>query len=228
MIPSVFALASQFMRERAEHERRELEIVAERDRTMLRLLQLELQPHFLLNALPAVSALIATDVGAASAMLRSLGDLMRVSLERMHVLEVPLRDELGLLAIYLEFQRARFRNRLVVRTDVATNTMDARVPTQLLQPLVDNAIRHTIERTGRTGTVHVSAARQGDELLVGVQDDGPGFHALAEHRCGGGLARTRRRLEQLHGARQRLELLDGNGHGALVRVVLPFRTVVAA
>ncbi|MGH7552786.1 MAG: sensor histidine kinase [Longimicrobiales bacterium] len=229
MIPGVIALASQLVRERADLAQRELAMAAELERAELRLLQLQLQPHFLFNALHAVSALMATDVAAAGAMLAALDELLRASLEQLDVQELPLRDELALLGKYVDFQRARYRDRLVVRTDVAKDTMDAHVPTLLLQPLVENAIQHTVERTSRQGTVQVSAARRGDELHVGVRDDGPGFGATGHRPVGGvGLANTRRRLEQLHGARHRLELLDVNGTGALVRIVIPFRTAAAA
>jgi two-component system LytT family sensor kinase len=225
MIPSLIALAAH-----DSHVRRESEMAAELERAKLQVLQMQLQPPFLLNALHAVSAVLATDVAAAREMLAALGDLLRASLTQMELIEVPLRDELALLGKYVDFQRARFHDRLVVRTDVATNTMDAHVPTLLLQPLVENAIRHTVERTNRPGTVHVSAAIEGDELHVGVRDNGPGFAAMSERPSGVvglGLANTRRRLEQLHGARQRLELLDIKGNGALVRVVIPFRTAAA-
>jgi two-component system, LytTR family, sensor kinase len=222
MMPSVVGLAAHLARERAEHEQREGELALALEQARLRFLQLEVQPRFLLRALRSVSERIATDVTSACAMLTALEHLLRASLEQIGRQEIRLRDELALFDRYLDFQRVRFCDRLIVRTDVAPDTMDAHVPAFLLQPLVDHAILHTVERTNGTGTVQISAQRQGDELHVGVSDDGSASPAVIEAE----LANTRSRLEQLHGQRQRIERLAVNS-GGLVRVVLPFRTAAA-
>jgi sensor histidine kinase YesM len=138
---------------------------------------------------------------------------------------VSLREELEFLDRYLEIEQIRFGERLQVRRDVDAAVIDAEVPALLLQPLVENAIRHGIARRPGAGSIHLEIRRVGDEVHITVRDTGPGFseEVLARTREGVGLGNTRARLEQLHGDRHALELCNAADGGAVVRVRLPYR-----
>jgi sensor histidine kinase YesM len=157
--------------------------------------------------------------------LTLLSDLLRVSLEN-NAQVVALRDEISFLERYIEIEEIRFKDRLTVRMELAPETLDAEVPTLLLQPLVENAIRHGISRKPGAGEIVIRSSRQGGTLALEVRDTGPGFNQSTDStRTGIGLANTRARLEQLYNAGQSLVLQDAPGGGALVSVRLPYRIV---
>jgi two-component system, LytTR family, sensor kinase len=144
-------------------------------RAQLRNLRLQLQPHFLFNALNTISAAMYDDPAAADEMLDQLAELLRASLRTAQSDEVPLGEELALLDRYVAIQRARFGDRLAVSIQADADAASCLVPSLLLQPLVENAIRHgNAERTGR-GAIAVRARREGERLLLEVEDDGPGI-----------------------------------------------------
>jgi len=202
----------------------ELELQAARLREGLAQAQLDalrarLDPHFLFNTLNAISVLMSEDVAAANRMLLRLGELLHAALTTSAAQEVELRRELDFVRGYLEIEQARLADRLSVQIDVDPAALDARVPSLLLQPLVENAIRHGVAaRVGR-GVVEIRAARRGDTLELSVRDDGPGLSSPP--RDGIGLSTTRARLEQLHGAHHRFELEHDDRGGVVVRVALP-------
>jgi hypothetical protein len=192
-------------------------------RAQLQALRSELRPHFLFNALNAVSTLMHRDPDAADTVLARLGDLLRASLDpRAH--EVTLEEELEVLGHYLGIERTRYGDRLAVRLDVAPDALPARVPHLLLQPLVENAIRHGIAPRPGPGRVEVRARRDGDDLHVVVRDDGLGGDALPRERGvpGLGLSNTRRRLRRLYGRRQRFRACPAPEGGFVVSMRLPF------
>jgi two-component system, LytTR family, sensor kinase len=152
-------------------------------------------------------------------MLAGLGDLLRDVLEEDRPHEVPLRDELAFLERYLAIEQIR-ADRLQVRVDVAPEALDAQVPTLILQPIVENAIRHGISRSRTAGLLEISAQRENGTLLLSVRDDGPGMAAAG--REGVGLANTRARLARMYGDEQRLEIESPGGGGARVTLRLPF------
>jgi sensor histidine kinase YesM len=187
-------------------------------------LRAELNPHFLFNALNAVGALIRRrEPGSALDVLARLGDLLRATLGRSERHEIPLAQELDYVRRYLEIEQTRYSDRLTVRHDIAADAADALVPTLLLQPLVENAVRHGVAGRPGPGEVLVHARRQNGDLGITIEDTGPGFPAggtaVAE---GVGLRNTRERLAQLYGAAGRLEIANRPGGGARVRVVLPY------
>ena len=196
-------------------------------RARLEALERQLHPHFLFNTLHAISALMQTDVKAADQMLARLADLLRATLSAGTEQEVPLRSELALLDRYLDIEKVRFRDRLSVVTSIDPEALEARVPNLILQPLVENAIRHGISRKRGPGTIEIRAARQGGMLELSVADDGVGLPAqgLIE---GIGLSNTRGRLDQLHGDDQTLDLRDRAGGGTEVVARFPFQTQVEA
>ena len=190
-------------------------------RARLQLLKTQLQPHFLFNTLNAISALVHVDVEAADRMLARLGDLLRSTLEDFAVQEAPLARELEVVRSYLEIEQGRLGPRLRVEWDIAPDISDALAPTFLLQPLIENAIRHGIAPRTGPGRIDVRARRIGTELHLEVWDNGPGPTSGAV-QGGVGLANTRARLFHLYGTAQRLELEKARWGGCVARVILPF------
>lgn len=193
----------------------------------LQALKMQLQPHFLFNTLNAISALIPADAKDARRMVARLGDLLRTTLEHEETQEVTLREELAFLEPYLEIEQARLEDRLAVVMKIAPETMDARVPHLLLQPLVENAIRHGIASRIEPGTVEISASRGPDDrfLQLEIRDDGRGLDRDNDVRTrrGVGLTNIRSRLEQLYGSEHRFKLENHASGGVLVRISIPFR-----
>lgn len=188
----------------------------------LAVLRSQLDPHFLFNTLHAISALVAKDPRGVRRMISLLSELLRRSLEGGSQAEVPLRDELDFSGRYLEIMQIRFQGSLTVETHAEQETLDALVPSLLLQPLVENAIRHGLGDAAQEGRIEITARREADELVVSVEDDGQGIDPSAQE--GVGLRNTRERLAALYGEAQQLTLATGSLHGVRVEVRLPFHT----
>lgn len=190
----------------------------------LQSLQRQLHPHFLFNTLHTISALMHRDTEAADAMLAQLSDLLRLTLERVGTQEVALKEELDFLEKYLEIEQTRFGERLQVALNIEPDTLDAAVPNFLLQPLVENAVRHGIAQKIGGGRVEISAKRAGDELCLVVRDTGPGLSADKRSglSTGVGLTNTRSRLQHLFGDRHRFEFDEPAGGGLAVKISIPF------
>ena len=192
----------------------------------LNALRTQLHPHFLFNALNAISAHVERDPRVARRMLEQLGELLRLSLDHADSQEIPLEEELAFLERYLAIQKVRFEGRLEVVVNVEPEALPALVPTFILQPLVENAIRHGIAPRTSKGTVQVSAWRENGRLHLRVQDDGPGLPVgwkLAANK-GVGLSNTRERLQRLYGvSRHSFEVVSEPGAGVRVDLSFPFR-----
>jgi sensor histidine kinase YesM len=188
-------------------------------------LRAQLHPHFLFNALNAISALIHKDPARADRMLARLSELLRLAIETAGSPEVRLIDEVEFVKRYLEIERMRFGDRLDVRVDLPVETYDALVPNMLLQPLVENAVRHGVAPHPGPGRVQIRAERRGAHLDIVVSDTGKGIAPAPpnEKGSGVGLRTTRERLEKLYGSQQELALVNVPGGGFETRVVLPFR-----
>jgi len=215
--------AGRYYHESRERDLRESRLAAQLAGAELDVLRMRLQPHFLFNTLHTVSALMQEDVEAARRVLTLLSDLLRLSLDRAESNEVALSDELTFLESYLEIQRARFRDRLTVRFGVPEVVESALVPSLLLQPLIENAIRHGIEPRGTGGVIVVQAAKEGSSLALEVCDDGPGLSTGTPQREGLGLSNTRARLEALYPGQHAFALENVPGGGLRVRIRIPFR-----
>lgn len=189
----------------------------------LQALKMQLHPHFLFNTLNTIATLARKqDNDAAVRMLAGLGDLLRHTLEQADKQEVPLREELDFIERYLDIEQARFHDRLTVRMRIAPETLTAAVPSLILQPLVENAVRHGIARRAAAGLIEISAAREAGQLRLQVRDDGPGLpEDFAAEDEGVGLRNTRARLARLYGDEHSFALL--NGAGLTVEVVIPLR-----
>ena len=190
----------------------------------LQVLKMQLHPHFLFNTLNAISELTHRDPEAADRMLTDLSDLLRLSFENLEVQEVSLKRELEFLRKYVEIEQMRFDDRLKVQMNIADEALDASVPNMILQPLVENAIKHGIGPRAGGGLIAVSAVRNNGELRIRVKDDGVGAEATGDGsmREGVGLSNTRRRLKHLYGDRHRFEF-SSNGNGVTVELDIPFR-----
>ena len=192
--------------------------------SQLQVLRMQLQPHFLFNTLHTISALMHRDVKRADSMIAALSDLLRMSLRSVGVQEVELREELEFLQRYLEIMSLRFGDRLTVTLDIDPNVLDARVPTLVLQPLVENAFRHGFGDGMRAGQVRVTVVPDGDMLRCEVVDNGRGV-APAGAREGVGTSNTRARLRHLYGERFSLELTANPGGGARVSLAIPYHSL---
>jgi len=207
---------------------RTLQLEAQLSHAQLQALKMQLHPHFLFNTLHAISALLNKDVEAARKMITRLGDFLRLTLENSGSQEVTLQQEMEFLRCYLEIERIRFQNRLVTRMDISPQSLEAKVPNLILQPIVENAIRHGIAPRSTTGLLEIEAKRLNGTLRIKVRDNGPG---LPEHRTsdnlikkGLGLANTETRLERLYGADHLFDLSNDPAGGLIVTLEIPFHT----
>ncbi|WP_164013261.1 sensor histidine kinase [Pyxidicoccus trucidator] len=208
-----------------ENERQAAALSVQLAEARLQALQTQLHPHFLFNTLNAIVVLVRErETDTAARMLVLLSDILRQLLQQGATQEVPLRDEVAVLSRYLEIQQLRFEDRLRVDWDVDDGVLDARVPHLVLQPLVENAIRHGVSMRSAAGVLRIRARRQGDVLSLEVVDDGPGLPAgfELERSPGIGLSNTRARLAQLYGDAGSLRVVSPpGGTGTVATVLLP-------
>ena len=194
--------------------------------TRLEALRMQLQPHFLFNALNSISVLMREDVEAANRMLVELGNLLRLTLAIETTHEISLKKEIELIESYLLIQQTRFQDRLQVSMMIDPTALDMRVPSLILQPLVENAIKHGIAARAGSEKIEIRAERCNGNLKLQVRDNGPGLtrNPGDGHQLGIGLSNTRDRLERLYGGEHRLELINRNEGGVCATIIIPFRT----
>jgi len=209
---------------RKYHERTVQTLELEKHLTEARLQALlhQLKPHFLFNTLNGIASLMHTDVEAADRMLVRLSELLRITMAHTGAPETTLREEVAFLERYLDIERIRFRDRLEVSIDVDDDAIDAKVPSLILQPIVENAVRHGIEPQSRTGRIELRGTRDAGRLVLTVSDNGGGVPAGGPAREGIGLANTRARLAELYGDQQHFDLVNRPDGGLCVRMVIPF------
>ena len=219
----VLLIAIEWYRAARQAEVRASALAAQLSSAQLDALRSQLDPHFLFNTLNSISALMHRDVRAADTMLARLSDMLRMTLDSTSAQEVPLRAELETTRLYLDIMDARFGDRLSWRFEIGDALLDERVPSFLLQPLVENVVRHGIGESNRRTTIGVGAEAAGDVLTLRIADDGRGLPPDAALTEGIGLRNTRRRLEELYGASARLEVTSRDGGGTEVIVTIPRR-----
>jgi two-component system LytT family sensor kinase len=222
--------ASQALRYYKRYRESELQasqLAAQLAEAQLQALKMQLHPHFLFNTLHSISSLLSRDTEAARRMIARLGDFLRLTLENSGAQEVQLRDELDFLKCYLDIEGIRFYDRLEVRMEVDPQALSARVPNLILQPIVENAIRHGIAPRSTPGMIEIKAQRSGEMLRLEIKDNGPGMPVeVGSNRVGKrgiGLSNTQSRLRQLYGSASSFELMNDARGGLLVTLEIPFR-----
>jgi two-component system, LytTR family, sensor kinase len=193
---------------------------------------MQLHPHFLFNTLHSISALQLKDIAAANRMIARLGDFLRLTLDNSGAQEVSLQKELEFLKCYLEIERIRFQDRLTVNMEVEPQTLDARVPNLILQPIVENAIKHGISPRAAPGRIDIRVKRDNGLLQLEVEDNGRGIGGNGRGakiiKEGLGLSNTRARLDQLYGASYRFDLQNVDEGGLRVTIEIPLKSEVSA
>jgi len=219
------ASAYRYYQKYRERELRASQLEARLAQSRLQVLKMQLHPHFLFNTLNAISELIHRDPESADRMLMDLSDLLRLSLENLEVQEIPLYKELEFLGKFLEIEQMRFHDRLTVDMQISPETLDASVPNMILQPLVENAIKHGIAPRSGGGRIDIHAVRSNGHLEINVSDDGLGvpFGDLENLPEGVGLSNTRRRLRHLYGDQHQFDLRSTDNGGLSVNLVIPFK-----
>jgi sensor histidine kinase YesM len=226
LLIALTSYAVSYYRRYREGQLKTLQLEAELSHAQLQALKMQLHPHFLFNTLHSISALLTKDIESARKMITRLGDFLRLTLENSGSPEVTLQQEMEFLSCYLEIERIRFQNRLVTRLDLGDQTLDAQVPNLILQPIVENAIRHGIAPRSTPGLIEIEAKQHNGRLRIQVRDNGPG---LSEHRTseylfekGLGLANTETRLKRLYGAAHLFDLRNNPDGGLIVTLEIPF------
>jgi LytS/YehU family sensor histidine kinase len=188
---------------------------------------MQINPHFLFNTLNSIAALVYVDPRGADEMLGDLSELLRRSLDSMEEQEIPMCRELQFVRTYIDIEQKRFGDRLRYEQDVPEVLAEALVPALILQPLVENAIRHGIEPQRAPGLITIEATREGQELRLVVRDSGEGFSTEEAHRLQGsgiGLANTQARLRELYGVNQQFAIAKCEPRGCTVEIRLPYHT----
>jgi hypothetical protein len=225
LVATLLYHALVYYSEYRDRSRREAALEVELARFRLHVLQQQLQPHFLFNALHTISALMSEDVVTARRVLAQLGDLLRTALDRMDEQEIPLEQEFDFLRAYVGIQTARFGDRLNVEWAVDDEARSVLVPNMILQPCLENAIQHGIEPLEAGGSITVAARVSGTSLHIDITDNGQGAVETGQNgqAAGRGLKNVRERLEARYGDRQSFEAgnVTGGGRGFRVRIVLP-------
>ena len=226
---SALYLGIQYYAALQRERERALRAEADANRAHLQALRYQLNPHFLFNALNGVSTLVAEgDARRATAMLARVSDFLRLTLDQDAAPEASLLAEMDYTQRYLEIERARFGDRLRTRFDIDDGVLSAAIPALLLQPIVENAVKHAVAPHEAGAEIRVAARREGDRLRVDVCDSGPGLQASGDGAPAGlgiGLANVRDRLREMHGAAGTLSLHEAPGGGLCVQIGLPFRAM---
>jgi two-component system LytT family sensor kinase len=224
----LISYAIDFYHRHQEGEKKTSRLQAQLAQAQLQALKMQLHPHFLFNTLHSISALMHKNIHAAETMIARLGDFLRLTLENAGSQEVSLRQELDFLKCYLEIERIRFQDRLTVNLEIEPQTLDARLPNLILQPIVENAIRHGVSARPGPGLIDIQARRYDGMLNVQVTDNGPGLPpetALGNaFKEGLGLSNTLARLQQVYGPAHRLDLANAPLGGLTVTIEIPFKS----
>lgn len=204
-----------------EYSHRAADLKTQLAQAQLEALKMQLHPHFLFNTLNSISALVHKDPEAADEMIGELGNFLRLTLQNHAGAEVTLEQELRFLTSYLEIERIRFQDRLAVQMEIDPDTLQALVPNLILQPIIENAIRHGIARRSGSGRIEVRSRQIDARLRLEILDDGPGLSR--QHTEGIGLSNVRERLKALYGSDWEFRISTRVEGGACVEIGIPFR-----
>ena len=218
------SLANAIVHYRLSQERgkKASELTASLAEAKLQALRLQLQPHFLFNSLNAIATLVHKDPARADDMIASLSDLLRATLE-IKEQQIPLRRELQLLDLYLDMEQMRLGERLIVENAIRPDTLDLMVPTMLLQPIAENAVRHGIEPRLAPGKLRIETLRLNNRLVISIEDNGVGMKSAGQtsSREGIGLANSKARLKELYGERAGISVVSSESEGTKVQIEIP-------
>jgi signal transduction histidine kinase len=204
-----------------------LKATAAAHQAQLKMLRYQLNPHFLFNTLNAISTLILDGANeTANLAVSRLSDFLRYTLDNDPMKRVTLGSELGAIDLYLQIEKVRFGDRLIIDKEIEPRALDALVPSLILQPLIENAIKYAIAPREDGGTIRISALVQDDMLVMRLADDGPGLgNGKSKHKSSGvGLKNTRERLTQFYGDRQAFTLGPNEPHGLVITINIPYET----
>jgi two-component system LytT family sensor kinase len=224
----IAAHAVEYYRQLQAGQMRAAKLASQLAKAQLSALKMQIHPHFLFNTLNSIAALLHKDVEMADRMIARLSDFLRITLNSSEASAASLKQELEFLKIYLDIEKVRFQERLVVEINVQPETLDAQVPTLILQPLIENAVRHGIAPNAATGRIWIDASREGDRILITVKDNGPGLNGDRKQQSGRqgngvGLANTRERLMRFYEGDFRFEIRDNtDAQGTVVQLNVPF------
>lgn len=218
----VVAHALHYYRGLREGEAKAGQLTTQLARAQLQALKMQIHPHFLFNTLNSIAALLHKDVEAADRMIARLGDFLRLTLKRSDAQTIEFAQELEFLRCYLDIERTRFEDRLFVEMEVEPQSLNVMVPNLILQPIVENAIRHGVARQTISGHITIRAFKKSDRLIVQVEDNGPGLRTNPNGTNSGiGLNNTRARLEQFYGADYGFEIANSADRGVIVTLEIP-------
>jgi hypothetical protein len=216
----VVAHALYYYRGLRQKEAQTARLTAQLAQAQLQALKMQIHPHFLFNTLNSIAALLHKDVEAADRMIARLGDFLRLTLKRSDAQTVDFQQELEFLKCYLDIERIRFQDRLTVELDIDPQALTALVPNLILQPIVENAVRHGVARQTNSGHITIRARREGERLNRKVEDNGPGLK-VKSNGSGIGISNTRARLEQVYGSDFSFQIANSLERGASVTLNIP-------
>jgi signal transduction histidine kinase len=216
------AHALHYYRGVREGEARASQLAGQLAQAQLQALKMQIHPHFLFNTLNSIAALLHKDVEAADKMIARLGDFLRMTLKRSDTLTVDFGQELEFVKCYLDIEHVRFQDRLTVAMEIEPDTLDCMVPNLILQPIVENAVRHGVARQTVPAHITIRALKKTNRLIVQVEDDGPGLNANSNGGSSGiGLNNTRARLQQFYGADYDFQIANAKTSGVIVTLEIP-------
>jgi len=223
----IVSQATEYYKKYRARELQASQLEARLAQARLQVLKMQLHPHFLFNTLNAISELIYRDPDSAEKMITDLSELLRLSFNNLETQEVPLRQELDFLQKYLEIEQMRFNDRLTVQMNIDDSAYDAAVPNMILQPLVENAIKHGLGPRSEGGRIDIAAVRSNGSLELSVSDDGLGLPTenVADISLGVGLSNTQLRLKHLYGDKHKFEMLAEKPTGLKINMTIPFRNI---
>lgn len=220
----VVAHASQYYQGLREGETKAAQLATQLAQAQLQALKMQIHPHFLFNTLNSIAALLHKDVEAADRMIARLGDFLRLTLKRSDAQIIDFAQELEFLNCYLNIEHTRFHDRLIVEMQVEPQALEIMVPNLILQPIVENAIRHGIARQTIAGRLTIRACKRDNRLILEVEDNGPGLQTNGNANgasSGIGLNNTRARLQQFYGDDYGLRIASAPTHGVIVTIDIP-------
>lgn len=219
------AHALHYYRGLREGEARTGQLAAQLAQAQLQALKMQIHPHFLFNTLNSIAALLHKDVEVADRMIARLGDFLRLTLKRSDAQTVDFGQELEFLKCYLDIEHLRFQDRLTVEMEIEQQTLDVMVPNLILQPIVENAVRHGVARQTLPGHITIRALKKKDRLIMQVEDNGPGLKLNPNGGHSGiGLNNTRARLEQFYGDDYSFQIANSATGGVVVTLEIPAAT----